>query len=201
MAMPRSFRHFLSRKLDQSDRLTLLLWWVFVGSFLETTFVPVPYELMLIPVMLANLQRIWLISLSACTGAVVGALVGYGIGALSFQAGGQAMIDAMGAQEAFESFRQRLEADGFIALFIVALTPVPVQVATVGAGFTGYSILLFSLAVGLSRAARYAGLSLLVIWLGPRAKRWIRHHRKTAIAVGVLLLVGLIIYLAMRWGG
>ena len=161
---------------------------VFVGALLETTVLPVPFELLLVPLMLRHRSMVWWIVLAALAGCVTGAFAGYAVGAFAFQTFGQSVLQSLGADQAMESFTERLGEGAFWAIFLVGFTPVPVQVATLGAGFTEVSLVTFTLATLLSRGLRFGGLGLLVHRFGEDALRLLGQHRGKALLVGALLL-------------
>ncbi|GAB3032823.1 YqaA family protein [Bowmanella dokdonensis] len=180
-------------RLRQSDHALVLL---FVFSALEATIVPIPLELVLIPYMLLERQRIWLLATIALAGCLTGALAGYWIGLGLFDSAGQWLIEATGATEQFEQFRQTLQEEGFFALFMVGVTPVPFQVAMLAAGATDYPLGWFMLAAGLSRGIRYYGLALLVLMFGEQATEIWRRHSTT---VGVSLLAIFVLTLILNF--
>lgn len=98
-----------------------------------------------------------------------------------------------------ESFKGRLEKNAFLSVFLVGFTPLPVQVATLGAGFTEMALGTFALAMLTSRALRFGGLGLLVFWFGEDTLRLLRRHRHSALALGALLLAVLVFLLAAPW--
>ena len=187
-------RDAVAGRLHAFDGTPGILAGVAVGAFLETTVLPVPFELILVPLMLARPRLIWAIGAAALGGCLLGAAAGYLVGALVFGSFGQALLELLGAKDAYEGFAGRLETGGFWALFLVGFTPVPIQVATLAAGFAGYSPVGFALAMLVSRGARYLGLCLLVRWFGDSTLAFVRRHRRSALVAG-LALTGLLVYL------
>ncbi len=178
-------------RLRQSPYALVLLFFL---SSLEATLIPIPLELVLIPYMMIERQRIWLVSSVALLGCLVGALFGYWVGVSLFDSLGQWLINTLGGAESFERYVASLEEEGFVAIFMVGITPVPFQFAMLGAGATGYPLMLFLLASALSRGIRYYGLALLVLLFGDTAAElWKKHAR----AVGVSLLMVFVIGFAM----
>ncbi|GAA0361280.1 YqaA family protein [Bowmanella denitrificans] len=177
-------------RLRQSNHALVLLFFL---SMLEAIIIPIPLELILIPYMLLERERIWLLASVALAGCIAGALIGYGVGQLLFDSVGHWFIARLGAAEEFEAFKQTLQNDGFIAVFMVGVTPVPFQVAMLAAGVTGYSLSMFILASMLSRGIRYYGLAVLVLLFGERASRLWRRHARTvgaSLLALALLVVG-----------
>lgn len=178
------------------DTPAALLGAVACGAFLETTILPVPFELLLVPVMLARPRWLWAMAGAALAGCLVGTLAGYLVGAFALESVGRTVLPWLGADGLLEGFTTRLNRDGFWALVLVGFTPVPVQVATLAAGVAGYPLASFLLAMLLSRALRYFALAWLVARFGERTLRIIRRHRRTALLAGTLL-IPLIVWLLL----
>ena len=150
---------------------------LFAASFLETTILPVPIEVVLVPMMATNRVRAWLLATIALAGCLAGAAVGYGVGLFLFETVGQWLLQVMDWQAAFENFQATFEANGFWAIIAVGVTPVPFQVAMLAAGLTEYPFTLFMLAASLARGVRYFGLALLVNLFGQTVVAWVRRRR------------------------
>jgi membrane protein YqaA with SNARE-associated domain len=165
-----------SRWLDRLRNSPHGLWLLGAMSFLETIIVPIPIEVVLIPYMLVNRARIWIIASVTMAGCLVGALVGYGIGVVAFESVGQWFIASFGHDASFESVRAYFYQYGFIAIIVIGVLPIPFQLAMLLAGITGYSLPLFVLATVLARGVRYYGLAWLVCRFGDRAIAVFRQH-------------------------
>jgi len=164
---------------------------VFVASMLEAVIVPIPLELLLIPLFLIEQRRLWQLAAAALAGCLAGALAGYGLGAWLFDSLGVGLLQFAGGQDAFATFSDTLKQDGFMAIVMVGITPVPFQVAMLAAGAVGYSLWLFMLASAIGRGVRYFGLALLVRLTGKRALLlWQQHARTLGVALLGLALLG-----------
>lgn len=156
------------QKLASSPHALILLFFL---SALEATVLPIALELILIPYMVLERNRIWLISTVALAGFLVGSVAGYYIGSALFDTVGQWFINYLSLQNYYQEFQQTLKQDGFTAIFLVGVTPVPFQVAMLAAGAGDYPLSLFLFAAGIARALRYYVLALIVIWLGPYTEK------------------------------
>ena len=180
--------HITSPKewIDRLDRSRHALWLLFGASMLETLLVPVPIEVILIPWMLCHPERKWTIAGVALAGNLTAASLGYLLGVTVMEQWGDQLVGLFGSQDAFETFRARLQEEGFVAVATIGITPVPFQIAMLAAGASGYPYPLFLLAAMLGRGVRYFGLALLVALAGDAALRlWERNAR----TVGLVLLV------------
>lgn len=158
------------------------------ASFSETIVVPIPMELVLIPHMQANRERLWWLATVTLLGCLAGALLGYGVGLLLFESLGRWALETFGWQQDFEIFRTWFEAYGFWAIVAIGIVPIPFQTAMLLAGLTHYSFLLFVLASVLARGVRYYGLAALVAAFGPYAEALYRRHVKTFGLLATLLV-------------
>lgn len=187
----KSAQKWLQRLLDSPNALLIL----FFMSALEATLIPIPLELVLIPYMILQRERIWSIASVALAGCLVGAVCGYFVGFALFESVGQWFINYLNLGSYYQEFETSLQRDGFIAVFLVGVTPVPFQTAMLAAGATGYSILLFLLASGLSRGIRYYGLAGLALWLGPYAQYWWQKNAsRLGWSVAIIAAIALLIF-------
>ena len=181
-------RRWLERLIDSPHAL----WLIFTASFLESIIVPIPLELILIPFMVIERDRVWKIATFTLAGCLLGALVGYSAGFFLFDTVGQWVIDTSNYQSQYETFKTEFEANGFWAIVAVGITPIPFQVAMLTAGATQYSLGLFMLAAFIARGIRYFGLALLVVWLGEPALRFWQKNAKLIGTAILVLFVGVI---------
>jgi membrane protein YqaA with SNARE-associated domain len=185
------------RWLERLNGSKHMLWLLALFSFLETLIVPVPIELVLIPLMALNRQRIWRIATVTTAGCLAASLLGYGVGMVLYQSVGTWFIDTMGMQNAYQAYQGFFDRYGFIAILTLGILPIPFQVAMITAGLSGYPIVLFVLAALIARGIRYYGLAWLVLRYGPRVERmWRRHALVTSLVAGLIVL-GLA--LGMQW--
>ncbi|NRQ44615.1 DedA family protein [Rheinheimera sp. YQF-2] len=170
--------------LERLDKSAFALPLLFALSMAETLIIPIPIEAILIPWMLSQSRRRWTIATVALAGNITAAALGYWLGALAMEQWGDSLIELFGGMQAYDSFAEQIRSDGFMSIVAVGITPTPLQIAMLAAGATGYSFLLFLLAVTLSRALRYYGLVLLVHLAGDAALRlWKRYSRQLGAAL------------------
>ena len=168
--------------------------WMFaVASFLETLILPIPIEAILVPYMLCRRDRIWWTATVVLAGCLVAALAGYAFGYFLFDTVGQWFLDTMQYNRQFEAFRQRFEDEGFWAIVVVGIVPIPFQVAILAAGISGYSIPLFLLGAAIARGLRYYGLALLLWLFGDAVVRlWQRVPNSSITAGGIVAAVAVV---------
>lgn len=165
-----------------------------VLSALESTVLPIPLEAVLIPLMVSRPSHAIRIGLWALLGCLVGSLALFGAGMLA-----QPIVDPvlqwLGLTQAFEDMQSRLTGGNlFATVVVIAISPAPVQLASLGAGVVGANPLVFLAAVGVSRAVRYLGLGVLAKWLGPKLQEidvpwWVWAIVFAIVAVGALVVL------------
>ena len=184
----------IAKKLKQKTRQFIdskhMLKSITVASFLESTIVPIPLEAVLIPLMQARREKLWLIALMATIGCIIGAIFGYALGYYLFDVVGDWMINTFSNPEQFEQVKQKMQAQGFWFVFTLGIVPIPFQIAMLAAGATKYSIFLFLLATVIARSIRYFALAAVVYYAGNQAERIIQKHKtKALVAISVLVLL------------
>jgi membrane protein YqaA with SNARE-associated domain len=179
---------------DTSWSLTAL----FLISLAESSFFPVPPDVLLIAIVAANTRR-WLTAAALCTaGSLVGAVVGYYIGSALMPVVGQPIIDFYGAhaqwQKVVETYRGPW---GTVFLAAAAFSPIPYKVATIAAGATGMPMTTFVVVSTIGRAGRFFLVAGLLRVFGAPIRAFIeKHFDAMAIAFTVLLVGG---FLVLRW--
>lgn len=159
-----------------------------VASFLESTIVPIPLEAVMVPLMQARREKLWLIALMATIGCIIGAVFGYAMGYYLFDLIGDWVINSFSSTEQFETVKQKMQEQGFWFVMTLGIVPIPFQIAMLAAGATKYSLALFLLATTIARALRYFGLALVVYYAGDRAEKVIKKH-KTKALIGITAVV------------
>jgi len=184
----------IAKKLKQKTRQFIdskhMLKSITVASFLESTIVPIPLEAVLIPLMQARREKLWLIALMATLGCIIGAIFGYALGYYLFDVVGDWVINTFSNPEQFEQVKQKMQAQGFWFVLTLGIVPIPFQIAMLAAGATKYSIFLFLLATVIARSIRYFALAAVVYYAGNQAERIIQKHKtKALVAISVLVLL------------
>ena len=186
MALGKKVKKKTKQLVDSKHMLTGITF----ASFLESTIVPVPLEAIMVPLMQARRDKLWLIALMATLGCVVGAIFGYALGYYLFDLLGQWVIDTFFSQQQFDSVKQQMQNQGFWFVMTLGIAPIPFQVAMLAAGATKFSPGLFLLATVIARAIRYFGLAAVVYFAGNKAEQLIKKYKIAAIAVLTALVIG-----------
>lgn len=170
------------------------LWALFAISFMESSFFPIPPDVLLIALAVTFPRKSMHFALVCTAGSVLGGLFGYFIGYELMDLVGRPIIDFYNAQPYWEKVEIAYRGEfGVWFLVAAAFTPIPYKVATIAAGATLMPIVPFFIASVLGRAARFFLVAGLIWKFGPTIKTFIeKYFDKLSIAFLVLLVLGFV---------
>jgi len=159
-------------------------------SFAESTLVPIPLETVVAPLMVGHPRRAITIALAIWVGCLIGAAMSYGVAYWLADPVVMPILQAIGLEQGFQQTITRMQGGNlFWTVFLVSFLPVPMQLATLGAGVAQSNFLVFMLAIAASRALRYFGLAILAQFLGERIAQFDLPTGKLVLIVfGILIL-------------
>lgn len=165
------------------------LWLMGAVSFAESSFFPIPPDVMLIPMSLARPQRAWVYALVCTITSVAGGVVGYAIGALLYDSVGQWLIQLYGYGDKVEAFRASYAEYGAWIILLKGLTPIPYKIVTITSGFADYNLWLFILFSVIARGGRFFIVAIVLNRYGT----WIREQIEARLGLWVALGTGLLV--------
>ena len=169
--------------IDAADK-PYALWILAAVSFAESSFFPVPPDVMLLPMSLARPQRAWLYAGGLyASRSVLGGLLGYAIGALLYDSIGHWLIEIYGLGDKVEAFRASYAEWGALIVLLKGLTPIPYKLVTITSGFAGYNIWLFIVLSVIARGGRFFVVAILLNRYG----EWIRIRIERHLGLWVAL--------------
>ena len=167
---------------------------LFVLSFAESSFFPVPPDVLLAPLTLGAPKKWFRFALSCSVASVLGGILGYLIGMFLWQQIGPWVFAHMGGigftAENFDKFQQGYQEYDFWIVFTCGFTPLPYKVCTITAGVAKISFLGFMIASVVSRSARFFLVAGLFGWKGEAIRPFIEKYFNWLSLAFVLLLVG-----------
>jgi membrane protein YqaA with SNARE-associated domain len=163
------------------------LWILSAVAFAESSFFPIPPDVMLIPMSLAQPKRAWLYATVCTIASVLGGLLGYAIGALLYDSIGHWLIQLYGLGDKVEAFRESYSRWGAVIILLKGLTPIPYKLVTITSGFAGYNLVLFTLCSIVARGGRFFVAALLMNRYGDWIR--VRVERHLALFAGILVAV------------
>ena len=166
------------------------LWALAIVAFVESSFFPIPPDVLMIPMILAAPRRAFLIAAVATLASVAGGLFGYLIGWGFFEMIGQPIFDFYGKAEAVDEFRATFNDYGAWAVLIAGVTPFPFKVITIMSGVTGLSLTVFIVASLIARALRFFLVAALLWQFGTPIRAFIERRLGLVFTLFCILLVG-----------
>ena len=156
-------------------------------AFAESSFFPIPADVMLVPMVLANRRRAYWLAAWCTLFSVLGGALGYTIGAVFFDTIGTWLIKTYGLEAAFEGFRAAYAKYGYW-IMVQGLTPIPYKLVTIASGFAGFNFALFMVLSTVTRGLRYTLVSSLLYFFGAPVQAVIEKYMEIAL-IGFLVLV------------
>jgi membrane protein YqaA with SNARE-associated domain len=173
------------------------LWILAAVAFAESSFFPVPPDIMLLPMSLARPKRAWLFATVCTVASVAGGVLGYAIGALLYDSLGHWLIHLYGLSDKVDAFRASYAEWGAVIILVKGLTPIPYKLVTITSGFAGYNIWLFILCSIVARGGRFFIVAILLNRYGDYIRHELEKRLGMWVGLGAAVLV-LGFYIALR---
>ncbi|MCZ6776152.1 MAG: DedA family protein [Ignavibacteria bacterium] len=174
------------------------LWALFFIAFVESSFFPIPPDVLLIALAVANPKQSFKFAAICTAGSVSGAFLGYYIGYAFFETIGSRIVDFYGFSDKFQFVLDKYRENAWFAIIFAGFTPIPYKVFTIAAGFNetiDLGTLAFASLVG--RASRFFLVGGLLFLFGPRIKEYMdRYLERLTLALGLLFILGII---TVKW--
>jgi membrane protein YqaA with SNARE-associated domain len=165
--------------------------WGLAGvSFAESSFFPIPPDVLLVPMVLANREKAWQFAGICTIASVLGGVVGYAIGAVLYETVGAWLMSLYGYTDKVEQFRQSYAEWGAWIILIKGLTPIPYKIVTIASGFAGYDLFSFIVLSVITRAARFYLVAGLLYFYGEPIRGFIEKRLELVMAVFAVIFVG-----------
>jgi membrane protein YqaA with SNARE-associated domain len=166
------------------------MWTMSAVAFAESSFFPIPPDVMLVPMALARPQRAYVMAAWCTVASVTGGLLGYAIGALLYDSVGAWLIQLYGYGDKVEAFRAAYAQWGAWIILLKGLTPIPYKIVTITSGFAGYNLGLFIVFSIITRGTRFFVLAFLLYRYGERARHIIERQLGLWALLFAIVLVG-----------
>jgi len=157
-------------------------------SFAESSFFPIPPDVILVPMCLAQPQKARLFAAVCTVASVLGGILGYFIGAFLYDTLGQWLISLYGYGDSVEAFREAYAKWGAWIILIKGMTPIPYKIVTIASGFAGYDFFMFVLLSIVTRGARFFLVAELLRIYGDPIREFIE-KRLTLVLTGFLAAI------------
>ena len=159
-------------------------------SFVESSFFPIPPDLLLIPMILKNREKAFRFAFYCTIFSVLGGAFGYAIGHFLYDVVGVPILDFYNYRESFEQFCQSYNNYGAWIVFGAGVTPFPYKIITIASGVTGLNFVIFMVASVLARGLRFYLIAWLLWKWGKPMKDFIERNLGWLSIVFFILLIG-----------
>ena len=159
-------------------------------AFAESSFFPIPPDIMLIPMVLAMPDKAWKIAGVAMISSVLGGYFGYAIGVFGYELIAKPILSFYGYMHQFEVFQGYYHDWGAWIVFGAGISPFPYKVITIASGAVGLNLWVFGLASVLARGMRFYLVAWLLKKYGEPMKIFIEKHLGKLSVLFLILLIG-----------
>ena len=159
-------------------------------SFTESSFFPIPPDVLLVPMVLANREKAWYYATVCTISSVIGGIFGYLIGWLLYDSVGLWLMNLYGYGTQVEAFRQAYAEWGTWIILIKGMTPIPYKIVTITSGFAGYDLFWFIVLSIITRAARFFLVAALLYQYGEPVRGFIEKRLELVTAGIAVIFVG-----------
>ena len=166
------------------------LWALAFIAFIESSVFPIPPDVLLIPMIIAKPRKAWLYAFLATSFSVLGGLLGYFIGAVSFEQLGKPILEALGKSDAVSEFAVRFNDVGLWTVLMASITPFPFKVITIMSGATAMPLSIFVPTAIIGRGLRFFVVAALLRVFGAPIKSFIEPYLGWLFLAALVLLIG-----------
>lgn len=189
MALSNLTHNIYNFTLNLASKENALLW-LFVVSFIESSFFPIPPDIMIIPMVLAAPKHAYKIAAIATIASVLGGFFGYGIGLYGFELIAKPLLEFYGYMAQFVKFENYYHEYGAWIVFGAGITPFPYKIITIASGAVHLNIVIFTIASVLARGVRFYLIAWLLKRFGTPMKFFIEKNLNLLSILFLLLLIG-----------
>ena len=161
-----------------------------IVAFAESSFFPLPPDLLLIPMILAQPRRAFLFAALCTAMSVVGGFLGYAIGYFLFDAIGRPLLEFYHAMDRYEALKAAFAQWGVWIIIIKGLTPIPYKLVTIASGVAQFPLAAFTFASLVSRSLRFFLLAALLWRFGEPVRDFIERRLMLVTSLFAVALVG-----------
>ena len=166
------------------------LTWLFIISFIESSFFPIPPDIMIIPMVLATPKEAYKIAGVATIASVLGGYFGYFIGVYGFELIARPLLEFYGYMAQFAKFENYYHEYGAWIVFGAGITPFPYKIITIASGVVQLDLVVFTIASVIARGMRFYLIAWLLKRFGDPMKVFIEKNLNLLSVIFLLLLIG-----------
>lgn len=189
MALKNLTRRIYDFTLNLAAKKNALVWLFFI-AFAESSFFPIPPDIMIIPMVLAAPQQAYKIAGTATAASILGGYFGYFIGVYGFELLARPLLEFYGYMEGFAKFENYYHTYGAWIVFGAGITPFPYKIITIASGAVHLNLAVFTVASILARGIRFYLIAWLLKRWGEPMKTFIEKNLNLLSVLFLLLLIG-----------
>ena len=184
-------------KIIKISKTKYALPFLLIVAFLESFIFPIPPDIFLIFLVLAQRNKTFYLAFYCSVFSVAGGILGYFIGIFFFDSLGQGILNYYNLNEKFSSFSQSYNEFGALIVAVGGFTPVPYKLITIFSGFVKMDFFNFTIASIISRGARFFLIATLLYFFGKKIEELL--IKKFGLISLILFLIILIAYLIIKY--
>ena len=172
-------------------------WFLVLVSFSESSFFPIPPDILLIPMILAKRLKAWFYALICTVSSVAGGLAGYAIGYFFYASIGSAIVEIYGLSNSFNLFEDYYKQYGTWIVLGAGFTPFPFKFITIASGVFNLNIILFVVVAIIARGLRFYLIAILLFVFGNAIKNLIDKYFNLLVSLFFILLISSILIIKL----
>ncbi|HYH19329.1 MAG TPA: YqaA family protein [Azospirillum sp.] len=166
------------------------VWWMAGVSFAESSFFPLPPDVMLVPMCLADPKKLWWYTNVCAVASLIGGFFGYAIGFYFFDTVGRWIFDLYDLWDAYHRFQESFNSIGPWLLILKGVTPIPYKLLAITAGIAKMDIVIFALCSLVARFSRFYLIAILLHFYGPQVQQIIEKRLMLVTTVLLVVVIG-----------
>jgi membrane protein YqaA with SNARE-associated domain len=186
------------RYIEAIQQSRFAVWVLAAIAFADSSVLPIPPDLLLVPLVLVRRQQIWSLSVVCIVASSLGAMLGYTIGYSLWGLAGARLVEFYGYSDGFAAYQGLIGRWGACIIIAKAFTPVPFKIMAIAAGVAAMDPLVFIIATVVGRTLHFATVAVLISLLGDRVSALIASYERPLAVVSVLAVVVLAIAYYLR---
>src|SRR5580692_3304907 len=166
------------------------IWALIAVSFAESSFFPIPPDILLIPMMLAKPRAAWRLAAYCTLASVAGGMLGYAIGYYGFDLIGRPILEFYHAMPRYDALKAGFDRWGVWIIILKGMTPIPYKLVTIASGVVHFDFLSFVGASIICRSMRFFLVAAILWQFGDAARRFIERRLTLVTSLFAVALVG-----------
>jgi membrane protein YqaA with SNARE-associated domain len=165
-------------------------WALAAVSFIESSVFPIPPDVLLAPMVLADRRRAWRLATIATISSVIGGFLGYAIGYFLFETVGKPILEFYHVMDKYDALKHSFDQYGAWIIIAKGMTPIPFKFLTITSGALHFDLFTFTVASVLSRGVRFFLVAGLLWAFGPPIRKFVEERLALVTTLCLVLLVG-----------